>query len=471
MTTMTARVTMTCTSCGNQIHPGTNVQSDGAGGPMHVTCSHPHLVAVTPAMVRAAALVPATLPGVSLAPISEADLPPIEEIVRELPAGARYVAVDAGLGVGGLFMWTGSGQTDRSALAAQLDHHGFGKLSPRAATVEAILRRCLARGKKAVPGRTIVSVVERNREWAVVQELRAKDAQGQVVLEHRTLLHARLTSRVDDLPGSEVQFTHVCDALDLGWLQTAVRADHQQSLDNLSVDDVTAWLQYCLTGAFGGVQTMPGCRQYFVPADKVPDVRRFCEALRSATRYEVYEIPAMRSEAATTAILAALEREAVAAAEEIQRDIGLKVEEMAKVEGSNGMARRAQTMTKRLAAVDKVNKKLAAYAEKFGRPADAAANQVARLRRNVFLALQYAEARAEGVDADAPRLLDLSGTAVPSDGGTVSDGAEVRFAAIAADFVTAEVELAAGDPAEGVVEGSNDGDPEDRDEILDDQDR
>lgn len=430
---VTARVRMSCSWCKIDIGVGCPVTSDGFGGAMHPTC---------------------------LRLRREAMLPPIEQLVPELPTGAKYVAVDSGLGVGGLFMWSGSKQTDREALRITLATEGFEDLAPKVATIEAILRRTLARCKRSIPGRTIVSAVERGSEWAVVQEMRTRGDDGKVTLSHRVLLHAQVIPGTPQAPGAEIAFSHLPDDNSLDWLVLAIRADHQASLGNLSVDDVTGWLQAVLGGKFGGVQTMPAFRQYFVPAESVPDVRRLARALRVASSYEVYEIPAMRSEEATTAILAALEREANHAATLLQVELDEKVEEIAAADGKNGMTRRASTMRARLGMVDAMNRKLSAYAEKFGRPSEVAANQVARLRRNVMLTLQYAESRAQGQDVTAPRLLDLTDApAVVAD--PTSDGAEGRFAGLGDE----ETMVILNDGTHETTVVANDHDASDPDEV------
>jgi len=177
-----------------------------------------------------------------------------------------------------------------------------------------------------------------------------------------------------------------------------------------------------------------------VPEAEVAAARALVGAVMAVSGYEFSDIPAMRSESAIRALLAALERETTDAAARLQEEVAAKAAEMAAAEGKEGMARRAAHLARRAAAVEAMTAKLARYEEMFGRPAEAAANRVAHLRANVQNALRYAVARAEGRDADAPRLLDLDDRAVRPVrpvADQASPGAEARFAGLAAEALSA----------------------------------
>jgi hypothetical protein len=92
---------------------------------------------------------------------------------------------------------------------------------------------------------------------------------------------------------------------------------------------------------------------YFVPRDKAGLWRVFTGVVHAVSRHRVYEIPAMRSDEAVAAILAALESEAAAEAKALE-------DELCKGEVT------ARTCTSRLAKCRDLAAKVASYEQLLG---------------------------------------------------------------------------------------------------------
>lgn len=398
--TIIAQFRSSCSACTSPILPGQAIDWAKGTKPRHTGCQAP-VVQPTP---QAAAS-------------------------KLIPMGTHYVAVDDDKIAGTLLGWSGEGQVTRQALVATFQAAGLPEAwLPQAPELAKVLTRALGRARHGNTGRLQVRPVERGEEWAIVRETRIPVEPGakRFTNSYKTLVQA-VVNKTPEFAGCEVTFTLTAEDEELGWLQTAIRADFVQSRDNLATTDVSSWVADTLRIRFNGVQLLRGQRQYFVPAEHAEAARAFIAAVMAATRYEFSDVPAMRAETAIKAFLAALERETKAAAEAIQVELAKKCAEMVAAEGKEGMNRRVTTMTKRLQAVSAINTKVMAYAEMFGRPAEEAATQVERLRRNLLVSLQYAEGRAEGRDMDAPRLLDLADAPEGPAADPTTYGAEERF--------------------------------------------
>lgn len=362
-----------------------------------------------------------------------------------LPLGTRFVAVDDPNVAGTLLGWSGEGQVTRLALAASFEAAGLSAdLLPPLPELETILTRCLTRARPPGNfGKLQVRPVERGSLWAIVRETKVT-VDGKRTLRHEVLFQASVG------PGPAVQFTVETPGENFAWLENAIREDFAASHDNLSTTDVSSWLAGTLGARFNAVQVLRGQRNYFVPADRAAAARAFVAAVMAASGYAFSDIPAMRAETAIKAFLAALERETLAAAEQIQADLAKKVAELAALDAGDTVRRPAAMMARRLDAVAIMREKLTAYGEMFGRPAEAAANAIARLKANIFTTLQYAEGKAEGRNMDAPRLLELDDSTTPDCLDQTSPAAEARFAGLAEDTTA---DLSAADPtSDGAVD-------------------
>ena len=102
-----------------------------------------------------------------------------------------------------------------------------------------------------------------------------------------------------------------------GTLADLIRASYQQHLDQLVPSDISGMLVR-LCDSLQAVALRARGGFYFLPPDSVGQFRAAVGVLRSVSSHLCYEIPALKTESAVEAILAAVEREASAEIEEFE---------------------------------------------------------------------------------------------------------------------------------------------------------
>ena len=102
-----------------------------------------------------------------------------------------------------------------------------------------------------------------------------------------------------------------------GALADSIKASYQRHLDNLVPSDISSLLvHYCESLDAVALRARGGF--YFLPPASVEKFRVAAQVIRSVGAHVCYEIPALRTESAVQAILAAVEREAAAEIEEFE---------------------------------------------------------------------------------------------------------------------------------------------------------
>jgi len=102
-----------------------------------------------------------------------------------------------------------------------------------------------------------------------------------------------------------------------GTLAEAIRTSYQLHLEQLVPTDISGMLvSLCESLLAVGLRSRGGF--YFLPPDSVGKFRAAVCALRSVSSHMVYELPALKTESAVAAILAAVDREASAEIEEFE---------------------------------------------------------------------------------------------------------------------------------------------------------
>lgn len=104
-----------------------------------------------------------------------------------------------------------------------------------------------------------------------------------------------------------------------GAIVAELKDEHVRALSVLTPEDVSVWLCDTLQG-FTAFSLKPGGGCYFVPADAKAVFDTLCNALKS-TSHSIYTIPALRSDTAIEAILAALESNMASAIEAIAQAV------------------------------------------------------------------------------------------------------------------------------------------------------
>jgi hypothetical protein len=238
--------------------------------------------------------------------------------------------------VGGIVFWRLSG----SVLFDDLDD------AWRAAGITGLPFPGLTRPHAAL-ARAVGEVADRSD---LVRPLRAGDERG-VVLVREVYSAGRPTY------APEAEFTLdkgtgvlVCTSQDAGLL-AQVRRAYDYALCTLTQSDVGAWLvQVC--HVLHAVRLRDTGGVYFVPRERMAQWRAVAAVMRAATACTLYEIPALRTDEAVSAVLDAVRREA----DELVHDMRAELKEQAP--GTQYSKRQLATRESRLEAM---RAKLAGY--------------------------------------------------------------------------------------------------------------
>lgn len=264
------------------------------------------------------------------------------------------VAVESMETAGAMVWWRLSGTTTLEALRAAWVGQGLAEAllpdnpSPVAAMRRAVQERC----ERRVLARPLDNV----RGWALV----AEHAQGEELTHSvscRVMVNdeGRLSVNPPDHP-----------------LAARLRTDYEAHLASISQRDVSHWM--CgLLETVHAVSLRDTGGVYFVPRADLPVWRQVVAALRACSAHEVYEVPALRTEEAVEAILAAVAREAANAATEMEDEL------MDAALGQRAIRTRAERC-------ERMRAKLAAYEELLGRGLDTITKRVGDLQANLAAA-------------------------------------------------------------------------------------
>jgi hypothetical protein len=145
------------------------------------------------------------------------------------------------------------------------------------------------------------------------------DIVGTPVEENRQLVYpietsARLMTKADGI-GEEVGVSAT------GQYSSEVLADYSKARGVLATTDIGNWLCDTLT-KLGGIPLRDRGGVYFVPQDRVEAWERVVAAIKACSMHKVHVIPAMRSQDAVEAILAAITADTRKACETIVEEIG-----------------------------------------------------------------------------------------------------------------------------------------------------
>lgn len=210
----------------------------------------------------------------------------------------NIIAINDGTNTAGaIALWSLSGDIDRAELVA-----AWGEESddlPELVRPLRALRRAVQ--EQAGQRRRLVRPIRNG--FALVDEHEA-DAD----LDYRVAAKATL----------EGAYVHVTTAVD--GLEEALRSAYRRHLGVLDANDVSCWLVREMDGVDAvGLRERGGV--YFIPPAGLPRVERIAKALEVCSRHRVYRIPAMRTEEAVEAVLAAVGAEATAAINSLQDDL------------------------------------------------------------------------------------------------------------------------------------------------------
>lgn len=206
-------------------------------------------------------------------------------------------------GAGGLTYWSLSGDVSPQALAAVWGTHNLPEEKlpePPSATVAFSRAVKEQQGKRRLVRRT-------SRGYAIVNE-RLVDKDEDQPLEYQVELEVWLNA------AGQVEADYHCE------VATQIRTAYEHHLENCSAEDIGSWLCRLVRGA-DGVSLRDSGGFYFVPPDRLEAWRSVMSALSAVSAHHVYIIPAMRSEDAVAAILAAVQAEATAEADIVEADL------------------------------------------------------------------------------------------------------------------------------------------------------
>jgi len=334
--------------------------------------------------------------------------------------GPSVIAVPDGGGECGLIAgWTLKGPVDHAALSAAWLAAGLSdKFIPDPPTAE----KALGRAVKAAAGDAVTLTKMPGTAWAI-EDLRFDSETGLPVRS------TRLVARLVDARSLKVLGSDGVSA-DISRDARAIEARFASASRELDHGAISTLLTRLVRSVDGVAVLRDGGGVYYVPQNHTEEWRAFVAVLRTVSRHFVGEIPALRSDAAIATVLEGLAQEALQAAEKLQAEL------QAVVDGAEG-AIGERALSARMRVLEALYAKLDRYAAIFQAPAEEAYNFVSRSKRNLRMAIEFAAAKEQGVETDAPRFLAIdegaADFAAAADAGADLDAAAARFAAAETD--------------------------------------
>ena len=225
-------------------------------------------------------------------------------------------------------------------------------------------------------GRRLVRPLESHKGFAIVDELaRGSD------LSHRQ----RVNLTLDNLGRIVAQASDdsVLDE-DTEALVKTIQESYIWHQDNLTQSDVSAWL--CkIMDRIQAVSLRDTGGVYFVPADALAKWELIVGCLRAASAHTVLSVPAMRTEQAVEAALDAIANESLVAIQALEKTL----EEHNSPESDTKLGARA--LAGRVAAAEKVAKKIAQYESLLGASLPSLTERLTELSANLVMAQMAAE--------------------------------------------------------------------------------
>ena len=260
---------------------------------------------------------------------------------------------------GSIVWWRLSGGSDAVGLEQALIGAG---VDPSDAPKRPTPREALARAmRQHQEQRLLARPLGRNKGWALVDETPVEGG-----LDYRVVC----TADVNDLGGPEVSGPP--DKI------ASIRQAHAEHWQRLSSNDVSGWLTRYLVPAVQAVRLRESGGIYFVPQPHLQRFRQIAGALCSATDHVVYQVPALRSDEAVEAILAAVLLEADG-----------EIDGMAGELDAGELGKRA--LRTREGRCDALRLKVEAYEQLLGRSMEALRERLGGLRGSIVEAAFLAE--------------------------------------------------------------------------------
>lgn len=266
------------------------------------------------------------------------------------------VAVDwstAGV-AGAIAWWRLSGNVDVEKLRETWAEAGLSeKMMPSEATPLRAMRRALTEmSSKHRLVRNFGAV------WALVDE-RVKDDEP----EYTQMLRAKI---------KEDQALEVLLAREQG-LGDRLREGYERHLGMLTQDDISVWLGSEVMPRLKAVPLRDTGGVYFLPRAELYEWREIAGALGKVSAHSLYEVPALKTDEAVTAVMDSLRREAETEITAIQREL----------DGGDLGGRALQTRGKRCEAMAA---KLGAYEELLGKEVEGLRDRIQGLSAGVAAA-------------------------------------------------------------------------------------
>ncbi len=208
-------------------------------------------------------------------------------------ADTGLIAVTDSETAGAIVWWRLSGQLPIDRLRDAWEDAGLDpSLLPKQPTSTESLARTMREHQSA---RVLARPLGGRKGWALVQETPAEDD-----LAYDTLCTAKAIN------GDNVAVSG--DAPDE--LVHKIRDSYEHYRNTLTTTDISTWISAKLIGQVKAIKLRETGGIYFVPRDHMEIFRQWVGTLRSVSDHVVYEVPALKSEEAIEAILAALMAEA-----------------------------------------------------------------------------------------------------------------------------------------------------------------
>lgn len=270
---------------------------------------------------------------------------------------------------GAMIWWELSGLVDAQALRAAWADAGLeAALVPEDPPPRTALKRAV---ETLAEQRKLVRPLAGKEGYSLVEET----AEGEA-LSYKQSVVATVDS-AGQLKVELVNATSVQSAS--GALADSIKASYQRHLDNLVPSDISTLLVR-FTESLDAVALRARGGFYFLPPAAVDKFRLAAQVIRSVGAHVCYEIPALRTESAVQAILAAVEREAAAEIEAFE----------AVLTNAEVGTRALKTQTKKC---DRVATKVASYEALLGTSLAELQERLAGLRSRLAEATLLAQAQ------------------------------------------------------------------------------
>lgn len=204
---------------------------------------------------------------------------------------------------GAVLYWRLSGTTNGDKLAAVWSAAGLEPdLLPDMPSVELSLRRAMSDQRQK---RMLVRPLDGAKGWMLVRETAVGES-----LTHKPELCVRMQSGVLTFEPADHE------------LRAKIVASYDRHLTTLSAEDISKWL-CSLIRTLHAVTLRESGGIYFILHDQVTRWHTMVRAIRTAANHTLFEIPAMRSEDAVEAVIAAVQAEAEQVASTLETELDI----------------------------------------------------------------------------------------------------------------------------------------------------